>query len=120
MKLIGDGFGYRVIADTLKLSRREVKDYRELLIKQGWYLSGEDAEVDSTQQKCKWCGEVVSQASTGRTRWYCGDKCRRAYNGMYRKGEEKICAYCGKMFAAKNSTIKFCSHECYIKNRNMK
>ena len=27
------------------------------------------------------------------------------------------CAYCGKVFEMVNSKQKFCSHECYIKNR---
>ena len=58
-------------------------------------------------------------ATTGRKRKFCSDQCRRKYYMLYPTTPRTSaqCAYCGKVFEMVNSKPKFCSHECYIKNR---
>ena len=50
---------------------------------------------------------------------YRSDRCRRKYYMLYPTTPRSSaqCAYCGKVFEMINSKQKFCSHECYIKNR---
>ena len=58
-------------------------------------------------------------ATTGRKRKSCGNQCRRKYYMLYPTipRTSAQCAYCGKVFEMINSKQKFCSYECYIKNR---
>ncbi|MBE5825249.1 MAG: RNA polymerase subunit sigma-70 [Butyrivibrio sp.] len=73
---------------------------------------------------CKCCGMPVKQDPKRKAKMFCNDKCRmtwwnRNLDKVNRKANyEYICAGCGKPFSVYgNANRKYCSHECYIKDR---
>jgi hypothetical protein len=69
--------------------------------------------------------EVLSgKTPAGRRKKFCSDECRVKWwnahqNQVSRKAVyEFTCAYCGKSFTVYgNNHRKYCSHDCYIKDR---
>lgn len=85
----------------------------------GWTPREEDTDAEWKENSCLWCGKEYQTATTGRKLKFCSDQCRRRYYMLYPTTPRSSaqCAYCGKVFEIVNSKQKFCSHECYIKNR---
>ncbi len=82
-------------------------------------------KIDSGEA-CKYCGMDIIQFATGRRKKFCSVECRRAWWAehpeMSKKNPKSIyrkkCLHCGKRFKVYgNKNRKFCSHDCYIKNR---
>lgn len=69
---------------------------------------------------CLNCGTALTLSEKGRKRLFCSDRCRVTY---WRKNEaaaalhERTCAGCGKKFLTYDVKRKYCSHECYIRDR---
>lgn len=55
----------------------------------------------------------------GRKTKYCSDKCRHEYGSKNnnKKIYELVCEYCGKKYEALSLKRKYCSHDCYIRNK---
>lgn len=73
---------------------------------------------------CPCCGVKVAQNPGRKAKRFCSDKCRNKWwNSRLDQVERKahyefVCAYCKKPFTAYgNAGRKYCSHECYIKDR---
>jgi len=73
---------------------------------------------------CPCCGAEVRQNPGRKVKRFCSDKCRNAWwnsrlEQVDRKAHYKfVCACCKKPFTAYgNAGRKYCSHECYIKDR---
>lgn len=70
-------------------------------------------------ESCLNCNKKIIQNSMGRKRKYCSDKCRHEYGSKNnnRKIYELVCEYCGKQYEALSMKRKYCSHDCYIRNK---
>jgi len=75
---------------------------------------------------CTNCEKHIKQKSQGRTRRFCSEECRRKWWHEHQEERKKsetasykyICPYCGKEFSVYgNKGRKYCSHNCYIKDR---
>ena len=119
MLLRKEGCGYAVIAKRLDISRDTVKSFCR---RNG--LAGEMADSAAEGGRCRACGKVLVQTEGMKRRVFCCGECRKKW---WREHPEAIrqkavysftCACCGKEFTAYgNSRRKYCSHECYIRNR---
>lgn len=114
------GVGYTAIARQMDISKDTVKSFCR---RNG--LAGEMASaVEKQVPKCRECGKPLQQAEGMKPRVFCCDECRVKW---WHEHPEQIkqravysftCACCGKPFTAYgNSKRKYCSHECYIRNR---
>lgn len=119
LQMAADGVGYRETTKCVLASKQDIIDYRNELVETGWTPREEDTDAEWKENSCLWCGNEYQTASTGRKRKFCTDQCRRKYYMLYpvTPRSSTQCAYCGKVFEMINSKQKFCSHECYIKNR---
>jgi endogenous inhibitor of DNA gyrase (YacG/DUF329 family) len=82
------------------------------------------ASVEMQVPGCRECGKPLQQRSGMKPRVFCCDECRVKW---WHEHPEKIkqravysftCVGCGKPFTAYgNFRRKYCSHECYIRNR---
>lgn len=122
------GTGYKAIATITGLTRDIVRNYCK-----AHGLDGlcSDLTVNMKEQMakgkvCWYCGRELLQPHTGRRKKFCSDNCRRAWWKMHpeacRQSEAALyhqtCAYCGTAFVSYgNSHRKYCSHECYIRDR---
>ena len=127
-KLRADGFGYKLIAAELGVSRDVVRNFCR---KNG--LNGHLAQTDENIRKmiiddalCANCSKPIKQKNKGKTRRFCSDECRRKWwKENAEKGWKKenaiyklVCAFCHTEFESYgNSQRKYCCHECYIKDR---
>lgn len=120
-RLRGEGFGYGKIAALLGLSKNTLKSHCKRNA-----LSGEAAEdvPDSDRTFCRQCGKPVRQIPGRKTMKFCSDECRVVWwnshpDAVCRKAVYTfICPCCHKTFTAYgNSSRKYCSHACYIKDR---
>lgn len=74
---------------------------------------------------CKKCGkELVKLSGNHRAKKYCSTKCRVAWWHEHKidtkisRKEFVICAYCKKEFEVyAKQTRKYCSRQCYVKDR---
>ena len=73
---------------------------------------------------CKCCGRLVEQDLKRKQKKFCSDKCRMTWwnNNLDKVNRKAVyefaCAYCKKPFTAYgNKGRKYCSHECYIRDR---
>lgn len=122
------GTGYRAIASVVGLSRDIVRNYCKSHGLDGYasVLTINMKEQMLKGQACQSCGKEIVQPMTGRKRKFCSDECRRrwwsAHQADLKKKEtafyEKECAYCHKTFVSYgNKNRKYCSHECYVRDR---
>ena len=122
------GTGYRAIASVVGLSRDIVRNYCKShgLDGHASVLTINMKEQMMKGQACLACGKEIEQPMTGRKRKFCSDECRRhwwsAHQADLKKKPtafyEKECAYCHKPFVAYgNKNRKYCSHECYVRDR---
>ena len=117
------GLGYKKIAEQMQLSENTVKTYCR---RHG--LGGNMASQIPTQSTeahvCLCCGAAVKQNPGRKEKKFCSDKCRRQWWKEHdycidRKAYYTLTCYeCGNKFKSYgNKNRKYCSHNCYIKNR---
>ena len=109
--------GYKRIAQLLGLSENTVKSFcrRRQLLKE---------TPEDKKDTCPCCGQVLVQIPGRKPKKFCSDKCRtKWWNSHLDQVERKanysyVCPVCKKNFTVYgNANRKYCSHECYIKNR---
>jgi len=116
------GCTYRHIAANLSLPEGTVKTCCLRAAKKG-LLARPNEPAKCT---CKQCGKEITQVAKRKKRIFCTDACRQKWWGSHlfliHQGSAVLhhfnCAHCNKPFTAYgNPRRKFCSHDCYIKNR---
>ena len=122
------GLGYRAIANELELSRDVVRNFCKKNKLNG-YLSNMDKNIRKTvfdNALCLNCRTPIKQPKRGKARKFCSEECRRKWwkdnAAMGQRKETALykltCAFCGIEFESYgNKNRKYCSHECYIKDR---
>lgn len=122
------GIGYRSIGLMVGLSRDIVRNYCKSrgLAGYGSVLTKNIKEQVMLGKACLYCGKEIVQPGTGRPKKFCSEKCRREWwKGHPEQIKKKdtalypvVCAHCGKEFLSYgNKTRKYCSHDCYIRQR---
>lgn len=122
------GAGYKAIASVLGLSRDIVRNYCKSRGMDGYGpVTKKNIEEQMVNgQACVYCGKSINQPTTGRPKKFCCDTCRRAWWKAHPESMNKkataiyhlTCARCGKKFDSYgNRDRKYCSHNCYIKDR---
>lgn len=118
--LRSQGYGYKKIGQLMGLSVNTIKTYCKRNA-----LGGAAANQSySTENACKCCGATLMQSPGRKRRVFCSDACRTKWWNAHpelvkhRGDRQVICGRCGKPFGVnKNSTRKYCSHDCYIADR---
>ena len=112
------GLGYKKISKLMVLPESTVKSYCR---RNG--LTGK-RDVGMQIGICFCCGKPVQQNPGRKEKKFCSDKCRNKWwsgrlDGVNRKAfYEFECQGCKRKFTAYgNSKRKYCSHDCYIKDR---
>ncbi len=117
------GCGYATIAQALGLSKSTVTSHcqRNNL---GGMKSSTTTPVAPDKKYCKECGKVLMQLSGRKESKFCSKDCRvKWWNSNQEKVNKKAvytftCTFCVKTFTAYgNSNRKYCSHDCYIRDR---
>lgn len=122
------GMGYKAIAGLLGLSRDSVRGFckRNGLDGDSCVVALNVEEKIKRNLLCLCCEKPIKQKHQGRTRRFCSDECRRKWwNENQDKKTKKetaiykyTCSYCGSKFSVYgNKKRKYCSHNCYIKDR---
>lgn len=122
------GIGYRSISYVVGLSRDIVRNYCKAKGLDGYasMLSLEQKEKMQRNQVCFNCEKKIHQPTTGRPKKFCSDKCRREWWKSHKEALIKKesatyhlnCSYCDLEFVSYgNKKRKYCSHNCYIKDR---
>ena len=126
------GLGYKTIGKALDLPAENVRYYCKT-----HGLAGYASELENLHKqelykeyptKCKNCGAQLMRNRYSGRKLFCCEKCRRNWwsnhkNEVQMNGDlifKHYCIYCGKYFTTYGSNSKsrkYCSHECYIKNR---
>lgn len=115
------GFGYKKIAQLTGLSVNTVKTYCKRNA-----LGGEIASRDcrNMDKVCKCCGAPLVHTSGRKPKIFCSDTCRTKWWNTHpelvnhRDGRQVVCGHCRQVFSvSKNSSRKYCSHNCYIAER---
>lgn len=118
IRLRSHGWGYRKIACAVNASRDQVRNFCKSNSVAG---KGIDLikKIDNLDEHyCKMCGTALIQNKTGRRKLYCSKDCKTKWEKLHPVLHEIQCQYCGNVVFVQNAdTRKFCSHECYIKNR---
>lgn len=116
-----EGTSYRTIAERLGISINTVKTH----LRRYPINTVQNRSVNSgSDQVCKNCGRNVHQTQGHKRKTFCCDQCRQAWWNahlyqVHRKAYTTFeCRTCGKVVTAYgNKHRKYCSHECYIKDR---
>jgi len=66
---------------------------------------------------CKTCGKEIKTNKT--VQLFCDANCRKEFH-YARKVETVKCAFCGEEFDRSTSKKKYCSHECYLKAKQVR
>lgn len=105
------GYSYKEIADALKISINTVKSFCR--------RNGLTGTSEQKKHICINCGAEIDESKK-----FCSSKCRQEWwNSNLDKVNRKAyynftCSYCHRPFNAYgNKNRKYCSHECYIKDR---
>lgn len=128
MKMREQGVGYRSIGLAVGLSRDIVRNFCKSkgLAGYGSALTKNIQEQVMLGKACLYCGKKIEQPKTGRPKKFCSEKCRREWWKMHPEKLTKnetamypvVCARCGTEFISYgNKNRKYCSHDCYIKDR---
>lgn len=119
-----DGFGYIKIARELGLPENTVKSFCRREGLNGKVPDRTPPVPETDMGICPCCGAKVVQNPGRKAKKFCSDKCRNKWWNSHldqvgRKAHyEFVCACCKKPFTAYgNAGRKYCSHECYIKDR---
>lgn len=118
--LRGQGYGYKKIGQLMGLSVNTIKTY----CKRNALGGAVTNQPCSLEQACKCCGAPLIQTPGRKPRVFCSDACRTKWWNAHpelvnhRNGCQVTCGHCGRAFTVgKNSTRKYCSHNCYIADR---
>lgn len=116
-----NGLGYRKIAAQIGISENTVKSYLKRMT-----AADDQKEPDQPAAvfSCPQCGEEIRQTPGRKTKRFCSDSCRYKWwnshpNQLRRESlRQSVCPICGKTFFAYGSrNRKYCSHDCYIRDR---
>lgn len=66
---------------------------------------------------CRQCSKSLGEKAAGQKRIYCSDVCCRLWVKNHPSLYKHECMFCGKEFESQTKEQKFCSHDCYIRNR---
>ena len=124
-ELRSSGKSYSQIAKLLGLTKDQVSSYchRHKLSAEGPATAADEA---TTRSFCKNCGKPIKQIPKRKQILFCSDKCCQDWWNHHPEAVHRrpaaiysyTCACCGKPFTAYgNNHRKYCSHECYIKDR---
>ena len=123
-KLRKENQSYGTIAEELRLSISAVKGFCQRNGLSGKRAGTEKASVEEYPSVCLGCGNPIVQHKGAKQRKFCSSACRQ---GWWNAHPEKVnrkavyqftCASCGKQFTAYgNRKRKYCSHDCYIRQR---
>jgi len=122
------GVGYKSISLMLDLNRDQVRYYCK---KAGLAGTKEElaAKIEEEKKKgetCAYCGEVMIRSKYAPTKKFCQEKCRRDWWKEHPEKRKKsvaasyvkTCEFCKRPFTTYgNKNRKYCSHDCYIKDR---
>lgn len=122
------GTGYKAIAKALGLSRDSVRGFcrRNNLVGNKAVVALNMEVKLQKNEICSYCKKPIKQKNKGRTCKFCSSECRYKWwneNTDKRNRSEKAiykytCIYCSKKFIAYgDKSRKYCSHNCYIKDR---
>lgn len=117
------GLGYRKIGIVLNIPRDKVRNYCKANDLGGYAkkrLRNKEAkqmEKDCPETVCRQCGKLLENKVTGRKRIYCSDKCRREWARNHPALYKHECMFCEKEFESQTKEQKFCSRDCYIRDR---
>ena len=121
-KLRGESYSYMKISQVLGISENTVKTFCR---RKG--LGGvvqPSVHVKEAGHFCLCCGVAVMQTAGRKEKRFCSDRCRNKWwnshlDQVNRKAHYKyVCPCCKKPFVVYgNANRKYCSHECYIKDR---
>lgn len=113
------GRSYAEIGKEIGVSKDTVKSF----CRRNSLTSAELTAIDDTD-RCRECGVEIKQQPKMKKQIFCCKACREKWwtehpDQIKRKAVyEFICAGCGKPFTAYgNRKRKYCSHECYIRDR---
>lgn len=120
-ELLKQAMSHHKIADILRLSYTDVSRYVKELMNDNWAPRDDMnvREITTEEFICEWCGKIGWKNDIGRMQRFCCDRCRRVYWRYHRSTDRytKVCGYCGEQFYTNSAKAKFCSHNCYMKNR---
>ncbi|HEM4248729.1 sigma-70 region 4 domain-containing protein [Streptococcus suis] len=115
MTLRADGLGYKAIATRLSISVNSVKSFCK---------RQKVSQPEKNNQECELCSHSFGVESKANNKRFCSNECRMKWwnrnKGNIRRVSqvEHSCQYCQKKFKAYlHERRKFCSHQCYIKER---
>lgn len=123
------GMGYKAIAHIVgDVSREGVRYYCRT---HGLVGGSELITLNYDLQRkrpdyCKQCGGKLERNAHSGVKYFCCDKCRRAWWKAHpddakqtkKKAYELTCQYCHvKFISYGKADRKYCSHDCYIKDR---
>ena len=121
------GVGYRAIASVVGVNRDEVRNFcvSKELDRLAAERNGRE-KLAQDESNCANCAVIIRHSRTGRHKKFCSEKCRRAWWSAHPdvlvKSEAAsyacTCRYCHESFEAYgNRNRKYCSHNCYIRDR---
>lgn len=117
------GTAYSQIADLLGLSVNTVKSFCRRNSINACNASNDTGNEDN-KEKCKQCGNRLTQPTKGKARTFCSDQCRYAWWNSHRHQPDRkashrlTCTYCGREFISYgNPNRKYCCHACYTSHR---
>ena len=124
------GYGYKAIAAMLGdgVKRENVRYFckKHGLIGPPELIGRNFDEHRGNPNFCKQCGSRLIRNKHSGVKLFCSDSCRRAWwkanpnaaAQSKKKTYELTCTYCREKFISYgNANRKYCSHDCYIKNR---
>jgi len=116
------GWTYARIAETIGVSADTVKSFclrQKIIIRENIDVAG--------NALCKHCGKLLQQATGGRVRVFCSNKCRYDWWNIYRPFLSKkntaviACLHCKIPFAVYSiGSRKYCSIACHADFRRSK
>lgn len=116
------GLGYLKISKLLSLPVSTIKSYCQ---RNG--IQTQNAQDPSFEGSyyCKNCGKELTQTPHHRKKVFCSDSCRLSWWAMHPEKRNRkalysyTCPQCHKTFEVYgNRNRVFCSHSCYMRNRN--
>jgi len=112
----GEGLGYKAIASRLELSENAVKGFCK---RNG--LDGIAAE--NGDNVCRQCGAPLERKPGSGQKKFCSAQCRNTWWNRHaflrepKAENQRVCAFCGRVFNNPIKGRKYCGHPCYIKAR---
>lgn len=107
------GLGYAAIANAVLIPKNTVKSF----CRRNNIFAPITSLVNTNT--CKQCAKPIFQKPKQKPKTFCSDKCRLAWwlkNASHNKAVLS-CAACNTAFLSYNKARKYCSYECYIRDR---